>query len=182
MKFNIRGYLLVSFIFAFRITIWNTVFQIITFTDYQEINEEDEIIKRGINLYIKSALLLPFFFKKSIDSIFLKKLILSFGSPIPCPSVTFNLGYLSDFKFSPEFTINLDWDAWLRIALMSGNFSYVNDKILAHRIHSKSETTAGIKSNRRGEEDLKLFQRIWPKAFADILAYAYKLGYIGNIK
>ena len=42
----------------------------------------------------------------------------------------YNTDMLSNFRFSGDYTINLDWDAWLRMADMIGTFVYVPQILL----------------------------------------------------
>jgi glycosyltransferase involved in cell wall biosynthesis len=109
-----------------------------------------------------------------------KKLLLAFGCPIPCPSVMFNASRLSDFRFSTEYSINMDWDAWYRLSTLDGSIACVPSKLLGHRLHSESETTAGISDRRRPNEDKRMFARMWPAPIAGLLGAVYELGYRGN--
>jgi hypothetical protein len=119
-------------------------------------------------------------FNKNIRSKFLKKKLLSIGCPIAAPGVLYNYSKLKDFQFSHEFTINMDWDAWYRMAKMEGRFVYVNKNFLKHRIHPDSATTAGLKVNARQIEDLNMFKRFWPDFLAKILASFYARSYKSN--
>ena len=124
-----------------------------------------------------------FFFmprQKNITGKFWKRISLSLGSPIPCPSVTYNLKNLDNFEFSTEYNINLDWDAWLRMSKMKGRFVYIPLVLIKHRIHPNSETTAGLKANLRQVEDLKMFHRFWPRLIAKGLAKLYAYSYKSN--
>ena len=153
---------------------------LITFCDYAEIHNGNVVDNRLI-LAIKKAILTTFFpFQCAVESKNVKKMLLSFSSPIPCPSVMFNMEKLRDFSFSSAFQINLDWDAWLRIASTSGKFIYTKKRLMAHRIHAESETTSGINDNRRSEEDLRIFSSIWPQPIAKGLFYLYRLSYKSN--
>lgn len=125
-------------------------------------------------------MLLPFYFKNQIKNKAIKKLILSFGSPIPCPSVTYNKHLIGDFLFDDKYKVNLDWDAWLRLAKMDGYFYFVNMPLLLHRIHNDSETSSGILNNTRYEEDLKIFSQIWGSNIGNFISNLYKLSYKSN--
>ncbi len=153
---------------------------LITFSDYSEVIGQET--KNGTtNLKIKRILrTLGFLNEHHIMSQFRKKLLLAFGSPIPCPSVMYNLHNLGDFSFSSDFSINADWDAWLRLARQSGSISYVGAHLLLHRLHENSETTKGISDNRRADEDLRLFRTIWPAPIAVAIARLYRLAHVGN--
>ena len=57
---------------------------------------------------------------------FLRRRILSFGSPICCPSVTYVLGNLPQEIFRVGYRSNVDWQAWEMISRMNGSFVYCN--------------------------------------------------------
>lgn len=153
---------------------------LICFTDYLEIVDGKE--RKNTPLLRVKLLMLRFFmpFRKHIRSRFWKRKLLSGGCPIPAPSVMYNLENLNDFQFSAEFRINMDWDAWSRMADMEGRFIYVDKALLQHRIHPDSATTKGLERNFRQQEDLKLFERFWPGFIARRLARLYALSYKSN--
>lgn len=107
----------------------------------------------------------------------IKYLVLSFGCPISCPSVTYNLKNLNDFSFNNKFKVNLDWYAWLTLAQEKGCFIYINKRLMAHRVHGKSETSLGIANGIREKEDKIVFSMIWPEYFAKLLSRLYKKSY-----
>jgi glycosyltransferase involved in cell wall biosynthesis len=153
---------------------------LITFSDYSE--RIGELTETGTtNLKIKRILRsLAFLNHHHISSDLRKKALLAFGSPIPCPSVMYNMQNLTDFSFSSNFSVNVDWDAWLRIARLGGSISYVPEHLLSHRLHEHSETSKGIGDNRRADEDLRLFKTLWPRPIAVAIARLYKLSQLGN--
>jgi len=153
---------------------------IVSFTNYRELNLDQEARKKLI-IKIKEWILIGFMpFKNNIKRKFWKKMVLTFGSPIACPSVMYNLEQLIDFNFSTEYSISLDWEAWFRMAGFKGRFVYVPKVLLKHRIHLQSETTAGLEANIRQMEDLKMFKRIWPSTVAKFLAKLYSGSYKSN--
>ena len=152
---------------------------LITFTDYGELIEGKPRFLT-LNLIIKHILLSPYLFKDALYSKFFKRSILSFGSPIPCPGVMYNIKNIGHFEFSENFNINLDWDAWLRLAQIKGSFVYVKKKLLIHRIHKESATTYGIKNNQRQLEDRIIFKRLWPGPLSDIFSLLYSFSYMSN--
>ena len=151
----------------------------LVFTDYHDI-VNNRIKSGSTNSIIKKLMLYPFFFSRYIESQFFKKLVLKFGDPICCPSVSFNLEVLKDFKFSTAYNCVLDWDAWYRLAGEPGGFLFIDEPLVKHRIHRESETTVQLNAGRRQEEELELFNRMWGKASAKFIANAYKLGYHSN--
>ena len=153
----------------------------ICFSDYTEILDDDDERETNLLLMVKRTIL--FFFmplRKHISSIFWKKAFLSLGCPIAAPSVTYNMENLPDFQFSASFSINLDWDAWYRLACQKGSFVFVNKILLQHRIHEESATTLGLKATKRQVEDITMFRRFWPKFVVYLLAKIYAISYKSN--
>lgn len=143
---------------------------IISFTNYQEIKNE-VIISSCKNIKIKEMLLAPL--KWFPNSRFVRTRVLSFGSPICCPAVTYNMRKLKEFKFSSEMTVSLDWEAWYRLSQLHGSFCYIPMVLMYHRIHGESETTNAISDNKRTEEDWLMFNKFWPKWIAKVLMKFY---------
>jgi glycosyltransferase involved in cell wall biosynthesis len=148
---------------------------LITFTDYGEMSDGQRI-DGSANLLIKRAILAAAFcFERAIRAPSRKRVLLSLGCAIPCPSVMFNKERIGDFSFSESFRINLDWDAWTRLSQRPGSFCFVRDKLMTHRIHNGAETTKGIGMGLRQREDLMMFRRFWPEPAAGLIAKAYAL-------
>lgn len=146
----------------------------IIFTDYFEIKKNKKQI--SLKIIIKKIILSLFYLGRcSLDNYYYKKKMVSFGSPIACPSVTYNKDY--GIKFNEKFWINIDWSLWLKLAEEKGSFLYIKKKLLFHRIHKKSETSKSFKDGKRSKEDLILFKKLWPKPIALFLSKIYKIGY-----
>jgi len=152
---------------------------LIAFTDYEDL-VDGKTRKSNLNSFVKKALLFPFIFKKNTRSTLLKKSILIFGDPICCPSVSFNLDALGNFRFSSEFTVALDWYAWYQLAKKSGAFCFINKKLMKHRIHAESETTLKLSEGKRRQEELQMFKMIWGNKIAHVFSWIYTLGYADN--
>lgn len=105
-----------------------------------------------------------------------KRRLLKFGCPIPCPAVSLRLASAVPC-FREDLKVNLDWEAWLRLADEDGGFAYVRRSLMLHRIHTGSETSDGIRMGVRGREDLMMFQALWPAPIARLLARAYATSY-----
>jgi glycosyltransferase involved in cell wall biosynthesis len=135
----------------------------------------------NINLKIKRALRgRAFGARECITAVRDKMRLLSLGNPICCPSVMFNRGLIDDFRFPGGFKTNLDWMAWLELARRPGGFVYVRDCLLSKGLHADSETTATIANRAREREDRVIFDTLWPKPVAAVLAALYKFGYRAN--
>ena len=153
---------------------------LITFTDYEEIIGS---LTRAtnLNLKIKRCLLrFWFIFGPRLQSKLARRYLLALGSPICCPSVMYHRRNLQAFQFSTTFGINLDWEAWLRMAKLPGSFILVDKKLCAHRIHDESETSHGIENNRRAHEDILMFRQLYPEPLARVFARLYAHSYNTN--
>jgi hypothetical protein len=123
---------------------------------------------------IKRLLLWPFRIKCGIENHFLKKLILSFGNSISCPTVMFNRENIGNFEFAEEYGYNLDWEAWLRLAGRDGRFVFVNVVLMFHRLHPGSQTSIQIDNNNRLAEEEMILGKIWPRVVAKFLMFFYR--------
>lgn len=146
---------------------------LIAYTNYHEIVHTDtKIFTRRYSLNFMIKLLLNLTTNKNNR--------IKFGNPIGCPSVTYNLANIGDFSFSSEFSINMDWDAWYRLSKSPGSFVWVNQALMAHRIHIDSETSRGLAQNRRQEEDIIMFMKLWNEPTARALGQLYAISYKNN--
>ena len=105
-----------------------------------------------------------------------KRRLLSFGCAIPCPTVTLRRDAANNL-FREDLKLNLDWDAWLRLADAQGLFVRVRPVAMLHRIHAASETSDGIRQGVRAREDMEMFRRLWPAPIARLLARFYAASY-----
>jgi glycosyltransferase involved in cell wall biosynthesis len=153
---------------------------LIVFTDYIE-NFKGKTRQANLLLLVKRLMLKVFFpFKQSLRSSSMKKLLISLGNPISCPTVMYNKKLIGRFTFNNNFSMNLDWEANFRFVEMPGNFVYINKKLLIRRIHGDSESTNALKDRRRHYEDRLLFENIWPKSVVKVLLKLYSIGYRSN--
>lgn len=146
---------------------------LIIFPNYYELKG----VKRetsNINLRIKRILLWPLRIRGRAKSTFVKRLILRFGDPIGCPSVTFVRNKVIFPVFNFPYKCDVDWAAWENMSKMSGAFVYVNKYLMGHRIHEDSTTTEIINDNIRTKEDYQVLCNFWPKWIAKIIAKVYK--------
>lgn len=145
---------------------------ILYFCGYGEIRD-GLIITDNKLLKIKKWMLLPLrptFMQKSI---FVRRVILSFGNPICCPSVTYIKSKMDHKAFDTHFACDLDWDRWERSSKQKGAFVYHPDVLVLHRIHQDSETSNLIVNNIRSNEDFEMFRRFWPRRIAILLSKLY---------
>ena len=145
---------------------------LIVFTDYWELNEET-LIKESKLLNIKRRMNAPFRMRAFQSSRFVRNRVLSMGSSICCPSVTYHKAVIGDFTFDDAFLCNPDWDAWYRLSKNKGAFIYIPKPLMIHRIHEQSETTRLLKAGIRQKEDLIIFKRYWPDWIAGRIMKRY---------
>lgn len=105
-----------------------------------------------------------------------KRRLLAFGCAIPCPTVTLRQGRVLGL-FREDLRVDLDWDAWLRLADGPGAFARVRQLCMLHRIHAGSETSDAVRAGVRAREDRAMFERVWPRPIARILARLYAVSY-----
>ena len=145
---------------------------IIYFTDYSEIRD-GQIEHDNKLLKIKRIMLFPLRFWIFWKSRFIRRRILSFGSPICCPSVSFVKKNCPDVVFSHGFRASEDWEAWEKLSRLPGSFVY-NPKVLTfHRIHEESETSKILGDHARVREDYIMFRKFWPSRIAKWLVGFY---------
>lgn len=131
-------------------------------------------------LLIKRGLLeLGFIGRQRIHGSRAKLRLLRLGCPVPCPSVTLRLEQ-PPMQFAENLRVNLDWDAWYRLALQPGAFAYERTVLMLHRIHGGSETSGGVRDGTRAREDLMMFEKFWPSPVARLLARTYSLSYVSG--
>lgn len=145
----------------------------IIFSDYYEIRDGKAVYTNTL-LKIKRVLLTPARIKPSLKSKHCKRLILKFGNSICCPAVTFVKDNCPKKIFSSNFVCNVDWHAWETLSKEKGAFTFVNKKLMGHRISEDSTTTDTIKQGLRTKEDYEIFKRFWPNWIAKALTKFYQ--------
>ena len=152
---------------------------IILFTNYYE-DRKNQIIKSNTLLRIKRIMLAPLKSRFLRKSVFIRKFVLGFGNPICCPSVTFNRQRITELGYKRELLAVGDWQIWIRLAKLKGEFCYIDKPLMCHRIHESSTTSATIESSLRSQQEIELFCMIWPRWFARLLARFYAKGQKSN--
>jgi len=147
---------------------------LLIFTDYVELRE-GKIYGANLSGFVKKVILSGFRFKRNIHAPLLKKALLYLGSPIACPSAMYNKNNIGDFEFSRDLQCALDWEAWLRLAMLEGSFTYVNKKLIAHRLYENSQAYLQTENKRRMREEEEIFAGLWPRAVARVLAHIHYL-------
>lgn len=151
---------------------------VMVMTGYGELPANAAVRSATPMLLVKRLLLeLGFLGRDAVSRRGAKLRLLRFGCPVPCPSVSLNLAAIGELRFREDLRVNLDWEAWIRLARERGAFGYVRRCLMLHRIHPGSETSAGIREGARAAEDRMMFEALWPRPIARLLARAYTLSY-----
>lgn len=145
---------------------------LIAFTDYYELRD-GEVTKTNKLLKVKRIMLFPLRAGIFKGSRFVRRRILSLGSPICCPSVTFAKQNLPEVVFQHGYRASEDWQAWEILSKLKGDFLYCCEPLTYHRIHQDSETSKILEDNARIIEDNEMFCKFWPKPIANLLTKFY---------
>lgn len=145
---------------------------LIFFTDYAELRN-NHIVKTNTLLRIKRIMLFPLRFRIFWKNRWIRRRILSLGTPVCCPSVSFAKSNLPQEVFRNGFKADEDWEAWEMLSRYKGSFIFCNKILTYHRIHQESETTKILHDSKRGGEDYIMFCKFWPKPIARILTKMY---------
>lgn len=152
---------------------------VLAFCGYDEI-EEDRVRPASMLIRIKQALLeLGFVGGSRASTRLFKTNALRFGCAIPCPAVTFDLS-ATGLRFRTDLQVDLDWAAWLDLARRPGAFVYVRERLMQHRVHRDSETSAAIDAGHRLAEDAMLLGSLWPDVIARAILASYRIAYRSN--
>lgn len=154
---------------------------LILYTDYYEIRKEQKI-ESNVNLVIKRFLQFGLRIKALQSHRWIKRLTLSFGNPIGCPTITYRQALMPKplFNQTPILQNNVDWQALEILSRSEGSFIYIPKCLMGHRIHAMSTTSHIIEQNKRIQEDRLILQRFWPKMIANSIAWIYQLSERSN--
>jgi len=147
---------------------------LISFTDYYEIQRKRIATHRTfVNLRIKKRLLIPLRSKKLRSVKWMKRLLLSFANPICCPSVTCVRDNLPHKLFDEELFGSIDWAAWELLSKREGDFVYIPQTLVGHRMYMESSTMKLIRNGQRKKEDYEVLKRFWPEPIAKAINVVY---------
>ncbi len=152
---------------------------LIYFSDYYEIRNGRKTEKNRL-LQIKRLMLVPLRVRGLQGVKWVRRCILSFGTPICCPAVTFAVENLPKVIFRDHFRACEDWEAWEMISRLKGEFLYNTRRLMGHRIHEGSETSAVLEDQLRTQEEYEMFCKFWPKRLAAVLSGLYSKGQKSN--
>lgn len=145
---------------------------LIAFSDSFEVRNGEKVYHSRL-LHIKRILLFPLRAKILRGSKFVRHRSLSLGNGICCPAVTYVRPNLPEPIFVSDYKCDQDWHTWERLSKLEGDFLYVPEPLVGHRISVGSGTSQFIEDGRRRAEDLEMFKKFWPKGIANALAKLY---------
>jgi len=156
---------------------------IIAYTDYYELrysakDEEGNRVDENKLLSVKRKMLRLMDLAPSNK--WLRNRVLSFGYPINCPGSTYVKKRFESLDFLPNWHNSHDWELVIRLAANKGEFVYIRDLLLGHRIYLESQTTNTIGSGIRYQEDLTCLKKYWPTPIAKLIMKPYSKSYESN--
>ena len=154
----------------------------ILFSDADEITSNGTVIPQHRNTAVKRLIgRVAFAGRPAIRGPVSLRLLLGLGNPITCPAVSIRLPRSKGFRFREDLRTNMDWLAWIELA-NCGGITRVPEVLMQHRAHDQSETARCLSDGARSEEDRLVFDRMWPRPVASILAHLYQRSYAGYSK
>ena len=143
---------------------------LITTNNYYYINEKKVDDK---NLKIKRILKLPLRIPFLCNVRWIRKMTLSLGSTVQCPSATYNKKLIKGDIFTSDLKFALDWDTFLKIYKMKGKIKYIPKKLMCFRISDESTTKSCMDNSLRVKEDNIMFNKFWPKFITKFIMKFY---------
>ncbi|GHU66520.1 glycosyl transferase [Clostridia bacterium] len=156
---------------------------LLAYTDYYEIryaekDREGERTEDNKILRVKRRMLRMI--ARAPGNRWLRNRVLSLGYPMNCPGTTYVKRRFDTIDFIPDWHNSHDWEAAIRIAGEPGDFLYIPDLLLGHRIYAESQTTNTIGSGIRRAEDFACFRHYWPTPIAKLILKQYAKAYDSN--
>ena len=147
---------------------------IIAFTNYIEMHNDKVDDKPSSMVKIKRMMLLPLKIRGLSGTRLGKRGVQMLGNSITHPTVVCVMRELPKKPFREKYKAAMDWDLWERLSRQKGNFVYVNDVLLYHRMNDDNQSAKLLNSsNVRGEEEYEILSRFWPKMIAKQIARMY---------
>lgn len=127
--------------------------------------------------FVKQILRMPLRMQFLADRSWVKKSVLMFGNSICCPTCTYNHDLIGDMMFRSEYPFALDWDNLYELAKRPGRFICVEKPLISYRVHDGATTKQCIEDNRRSQDEIAMFKKMWPDWMVKILMHFYKKAY-----
>lgn len=152
---------------------------ILIFTDYYEYKMGKKE-KSNLLLNIKRIMNFPLSLSIFWKSRFVRRISLSLGCAICCPTVTFVKENAGKSVFDNTYRNSCDYMTWVNMSKLKGSFIYIPKKLLAHRIYAESATSINLSDNIRKREDFEIMCNFWPRSIAKMINSIYALSEKSN--
>lgn len=156
---------------------------VLAYTDYYEIRHKEQggagLREDGNKIHRIKRHMLNMIDLASANR-WLRNRVLSFGYPICCAGVTYVKRRFETVDFIQDWQNSHDWEYAIRAARETGEFVYIREMLIGHRIYLESQTTNTIGSGIRYREDLECYKRYWPETIAKCILSQYKKSYDSN--
>lgn len=126
---------------------------------------------------VKKLLRLPLRLRPFADRTAVKRAALLFGNSVCCPSCTYNKKLIEGPIFDSPFEFALDWDNLYELAGRPGRFVCCERQLMFYRVHPGATTKQCIEDNRRKNDEIAMFRKMWPEPFVKLLMHFYKKAY-----
>ncbi|WP_206859993.1 glycosyltransferase [Lysobacter changpingensis] len=152
-----------------------------SFCDSEEVWPDGRVRTWGLNHRIKRLLIaMATFGAGTMRGQLRRQLLLGFGNPIICATVTFDRSVAPTFAFREDLRTNMDWLAWSTLSRHAPVIR-VRRALVRRRVHEASETARCIVDGSRLAEDRMIFASLWPSTLARGIAAVYRLSYRGYL-
>ena len=142
-------------------------------TRCKNINAMDAEINGGAEK-VKRLLRWPLSVGKLNGTRFGKRLALSMGNSVPCPTCTYNLSLCGKRIFKDDYRFVIDWAALEELSEKPGRFVCIEEPLVSIRIHDGAETARSMRDGIRESEEAEMFGRFHKKAVSSVLEFFYK--------
>lgn len=147
---------------------------IIVCTNYLEMHNDVVDTKPSVMIRIKRILIWPIKYNWLRSTIFGKRLCMLAGNPITHPSVMCVMSEMPRTCFREKYKSSMDWDLWERLSRKKGDFIYINDVLLYHRMNDDNQTAKLLKTtSARYDDEYEILCRFWPKPVAKFIMRFY---------
>lgn len=147
---------------------------ILAFCNYLEMHNDTVDTGPSPMIRVKRLLTWPARIPGFRRTVMAKRLLQCLGNPITHPTVVCVMKEMPKKCFQERFRASMDWDLWERLSRKKGEFVYVKEVLLYHRMSEENATAVLLNStNARYEEEQEIFCRFWPAWIAKLLMKPY---------
>lgn len=147
---------------------------ILAFSNYLEMHNDVIDTRPSMMIRIKRFLTWPVRIPGFRGTVFAKRLLQCIGNPITHPTVVCVMEQMPEVCFDEHFRASMDWDLWERLSKKRGEFVYVKDVLLYHRMNKENATAKLLENtNLRYQEEFEIMNRFWPRWITKLIMTFY---------